>query len=510
MEYGGRFLFDDFELRADSGELFRYGVPVKLQPQPARVLELLALHAGEVVTREELRRHLWGEDTFVDFEHGLNFSIRQLRRTLGDSAEVPRFVETVPRRGYRFLVPVRFEAAPLPRDRPAGRSFRAVKAVTLLALLSCLSGPQPPQPPRNSPTLPGVPAAARQAYFEGRYLTRPEASPAEVEKGVAAFQRASLLAPRFAPAFTGLARAEMRVGKHPAEKFPVAEAAARRAISIDPRQAEAHLVLAQVFIRELDVVRAGQEIDLALAAKPALADAQALRADYLAVLGRHDEALAAAERSRELDPESKVTSPDLLCYHFLLARRWDEAILCGERIVALLPAADYDARFARIWVLYAAWRKGDLGKALATARVLAASFEGTFPVPRRLRNLRDFWEWDLARLGAYARQSPLSPARLALDYAALGERDRALALLEQSIQQRDSWFLLFLGADPRVDPLRGDPRFEKLLRRIGIEDQVRPKLPPTVLDSLAAAASSPGPPPAGRGASASPAAPGDS
>ena len=98
--------FGQFELDSRAGELRRHGDPVKLQPQPLKVLECLARRAGESVTRAEIREHVWAGDTFVDFEQGLNFCIRQIREALGDSADAPRYVETLPRRGYRFLMPV--------------------------------------------------------------------------------------------------------------------------------------------------------------------------------------------------------------------------------------------------------------------------------------------------------------------------------------------------------------------------------------------------------------------
>src|SRR5215471_4053896 len=98
--------FDEFELDAGSGELRRQGDRIKLPPQPFKVLELLARHSGEVLTREKIREEIWRDDTFVDFEQGLNFCIRQIRDALGDTAGAPRFIETLPRRGYRFLLPV--------------------------------------------------------------------------------------------------------------------------------------------------------------------------------------------------------------------------------------------------------------------------------------------------------------------------------------------------------------------------------------------------------------------
>src|ERR1700736_1724155 len=98
--------FGVFEVDQRAGELRRNGARVKLQEQPFQILALLLERPGEVVTREELQSKLWPADTFVDFDHSLNAAIRRLRDALGDSADGPRFVETVARRGYRFIAPV--------------------------------------------------------------------------------------------------------------------------------------------------------------------------------------------------------------------------------------------------------------------------------------------------------------------------------------------------------------------------------------------------------------------
>ena len=95
--------FGTFEVDVPAGELRKNGIKLRLQEQPLQVLCMLIEHSGEVVTREELRNRLWPADTFVDFDHGLNAAIKRLRDALGDSAENPRFVETVTRRGYRFI-----------------------------------------------------------------------------------------------------------------------------------------------------------------------------------------------------------------------------------------------------------------------------------------------------------------------------------------------------------------------------------------------------------------------
>jgi DNA-binding winged helix-turn-helix (wHTH) protein/tetratricopeptide (TPR) repeat protein len=98
--------FGAFEVDLRSGELRKHGLKIKIQEQPLQVLAMLLEHPSQIVTREELRKKLWPVDTFVDFEHGLNAAINKLRETLADSAENPRFVETLHRRGYRFIAPV--------------------------------------------------------------------------------------------------------------------------------------------------------------------------------------------------------------------------------------------------------------------------------------------------------------------------------------------------------------------------------------------------------------------
>lgn len=109
--HSGRIVgFGVFELDLAAGELRKNGAKLRLQEQPFRVLALLLERTGEVVTREEMRQKVWPADTFVDFDHSLNTAVNKLRETLGDSASNPRYIETLARRGYRFIAPVQTEA----------------------------------------------------------------------------------------------------------------------------------------------------------------------------------------------------------------------------------------------------------------------------------------------------------------------------------------------------------------------------------------------------------------
>lgn len=101
-----RIQFGAFELDSASGELRKHGIKIKLQEQPLQILQQLLEHPGEVVTREELQKHIWPADTFVDFDHGLYSAVQRLRDALGDKAETPRYIETLPRRGYRFIASI--------------------------------------------------------------------------------------------------------------------------------------------------------------------------------------------------------------------------------------------------------------------------------------------------------------------------------------------------------------------------------------------------------------------
>src|SRR5258707_3782295 len=145
--------FGLFEADLQTGELRKNGSKVPLQGQPFQVCAILLSRSGELVSREELRQRVWPEDTFVDFDHALNTAITKIRLALGDEADNPRFVETLPRRGYRFIGPVESETngrgrsalpgigstvppgpTPVPQTIPSGRNWKLKSATALAAL----------------------------------------------------------------------------------------------------------------------------------------------------------------------------------------------------------------------------------------------------------------------------------------------------------------------------------------------------------------------------------------
>src|SRR5712691_10491406 len=155
MQASARVLrFGTFEIDLDTRELRKSGLEVNVQEQPRQVLLALLERPGQIVTREQLRQRLWPDGTFVDFEHSLNTAVKKLRDALGDLAENPRFIETVPLRGYRFTAPVEHpgwdredeKALPPPRRRLWTAATGGTVVVTAIAgALWWMS--QPPSPP---------------------------------------------------------------------------------------------------------------------------------------------------------------------------------------------------------------------------------------------------------------------------------------------------------------------------------------------------------------------------
>src|SRR5579863_3437549 len=140
------FRFGPFEAKTCAQELSKNGTKLRLRGQPFAILELLVSRAGEVVTREEIQQKLWPADTFVDFEHGLNTSIKKLRQILCDSATEPRYIETLPRLGYRFIAPVEIEEA----DRKGQGEVESSKVPLPLSLEASRTNQPVPVPAQRS------------------------------------------------------------------------------------------------------------------------------------------------------------------------------------------------------------------------------------------------------------------------------------------------------------------------------------------------------------------------
>ena len=231
-----RFGVFDFDL--ETGELHRAGRRVHLTAQAAKVLALLASRPGIVVTRDELKRHLWGDDTFVDFDRSLNFCVSLVRTALRDAAHNPRFIETLPRRGYRFIAETVLVDDAVPAPEPVSPADHAVllrRGRWLLgaaaAVMLVVQQPLPPTAHSRTTALPEARAAFARAFDAA-----PEDA-AALRRSVAALKHATEIDPRFAEAHFALADLYLKLAiRHElpiASALAEAEIAARRAIALE-------------------------------------------------------------------------------------------------------------------------------------------------------------------------------------------------------------------------------------------------------------------------------------
>ena len=478
--------FGLFEADLTTGELRRQGIRVRLNGRPFGLLALLLERPGELVTREELRRRLWPEGTYVDFEHGLNNAANRLRAALGDAAASPRYVETLPRRGYRLIVQaetrdlVPEEASRVASPRTGARRLAAPAALLATALIgsyfalpwaAALRWAADPAPSAASASLPRD-AAARREYLVGLYHEGKD-DPAALERALSHLEEAVRLEPTFAPGHAELAAVFNRLGLAgslpPEQAHTHARDEAESALRLEAGLALAHLELGTARLRlEWDWVGALRAYERALRLDPHLARAQHHRALVLGAMGRWGAALAALGRARELEPLNVDFSADAgrLLY---LARRYDEAIAQFEETLELEPGHPLALKLLSDAYLQTGMKSQ---AAVAFGRWLEAV--GVDGEERRLATSL-LAEGGLPRLARRNLTNPLGkrldafgvPFKLALNHAAVGGRDEAFEWLERARQQNDPR-LIFLKVDPALDPLRGDPRFEGVLRQVGL------------------------------------------
>jgi TolB-like protein/DNA-binding winged helix-turn-helix (wHTH) protein/Flp pilus assembly protein TadD len=608
------FHFGIFQLDLKAGELHKAGVRVKMQDQPLRVLALLVNRAGQVVTREELRQQVWPGNVYVDFDQGLNNAIKKVREALGDSADSPRFIETVARHGYRFVATV--SAAPA---RPAGprsplgpRTLRngvligSVAAVLAVVIYSVWhgsamrAGPSPQKvilavlpldnlsrdpdqeffsdglteemisqlgklnperltvvtrgsvakykrtslsaaeigaelradyvvqgsvrraPDRVRITVhlirvpeqtdrwaesydrelkdvltlqdsvartianqihvaltPGqesrlatrrsVDPDAYEAYLKGRYYWNKRTADG-MQKAQVYFQQAIDKDPSFGAGYSGLADCNSGLTWHgftsPAETLPKANAAARKAIAIDPQSAEAHASLALVLHHEWDWPGAEAEFKRALQLDPNYANAHHWYGDYLSVRGRHDEALVEAKQALELDPLNLMIGT-WVGLRYYLARKYEAAIEQGRNTVEL------DSNFAATHLLLGETyvQAGLQEKGLAELQN-AASLSADNPLYLAQVGVAFASEGKkadalqiISQLQTTSSTRYVSPYGLAQIYAALNDKEQTFKWLRLAYDDRAVW-MSYLAVDPVFDRYRSDQRFQDLLQNL--------------------------------------------
>ena len=462
-------------------ELVVDGRRTRLADKPFRVLVALADAEGAVVTRDALRAVLWSDDTFVDFDNNLNSAVATLRQALGDSAKAPRYIETIPKVGYRLLLPPVVERTEPPVV--STRSRAAIGVAASLTLLIALAAAYAAFPWRTAPASPagpdpGVAAVSREArahfergaYLRGQFLATHEA-PDLLIRASAAFEEALGIEPRFADAAAEHADTLVEMSFAGAVDFRSglerARAAARRALTLAPSQTVASRVTAiTTLFLDWDFAASRTWLDRAGDAR-ADAKTSLAHATWLAAAGQSDAAVEAAERAVALDPAAFYVRADLAMF-YLSAGRNAEAVESSQRVLAAASGFTPAMHFG----LIACERLGRWEDAADFARALmqagGASAEDLASVAHNgPRDVVARWRrWDLARLERHAAGRRADYAlQLGLRWAELGDRAAALDYLEVALARRDP-LLLFVRAFPEFAALQGDPRFESIVRAV--------------------------------------------
>ena len=311
---------------------------------------------------------------------------------------------------------------------------------------------------------------AYNAYLRGRFYWN-EGDPTDLEKARQNFERALEIDPGYALAHAAMADYYSALPFYssslPDEVFPKAKAAVARALQLDGQLAEAHAALA--YIRtyyDWDWRDAGKEFELALALDPNNASLRHRYSRYLSSVGRTDEALVHMQRARELDPLSLIIQANVGVIHYF-GRQFDETLRHLQQLAAVdpeFPVAHWGMGLARE-------QMGDLDGALESFQKAAeltkrgtnvlASMGRAYAVSGKPDEARKI----LQELAARAKQRYVPSYQVALVHTGLGDKEKAFESLEKAFEER-STLLTYLKMDPRFDPLRGDPRFQAMLRRL--------------------------------------------
>jgi DNA-binding winged helix-turn-helix (wHTH) protein/tetratricopeptide (TPR) repeat protein len=498
------FRFGDFELDAAAYELKSNGRPVRVERLPMEALIRLVSAKGALVTRQELRAALWPADVFMDEESAVNTVVRKVRRTLRDSADAPQYVQTVIGKGYRFVAAV--DASPSPDGQQVGsepqapafsahraaadRAFPgriarlAVGAVAAVFVSALVVGARVWSTPsegtaadaRHAKSGTGarsVAPAAHDAYVRGRYFWN-KRTEADLRRALRFFQSSLDADPTYAPAYVGLSDAYAQLGYgsyvRPDEAFPLAREAARRAIALEPADADAHAALGYALMYyDWDFAGADAELQRAVALAPEQPLAHQWRAYLLTAMGRP---AAEAEReiaeARRLDPLSVAIDTDR-AYILHYYGRNDEALDAARVALEMNPGFPL-AQFWRGRIYTEQRRYGEAKAALESigplrswtpAMAALGYLEARAGDREAARHVLE--EFDaLGRAGRYT-----SSYAIAVIYAGLGERDAVFARLDDALRERSHW-LVWLQRDPRWNDVRDDPRFANLVRRVGL------------------------------------------
>jgi DNA-binding winged helix-turn-helix (wHTH) protein/tetratricopeptide (TPR) repeat protein len=515
--------FGVFEADLRAGDLRKKGTRVKIQDLPFRALGVLLSRPNEVVTREEFRQALWPQDVFVDFDRAISSAIKRLRDTLGDPAENPIFIETIERRGYRWIAPTSVAptsevptSSPVallasdalePESEPAVSSVAAPDALTsprlisppafsfpsrkleyaalVLALLlvagimrfgfhGIKAAGNSPHSAANSGLHPAN-QEAKDLYLQGRYYWN-KRTPDDLQKAVDYFTQAIVHDPGYSDAYVGLADCYNLLREFSAmkssEAYPRALAAARKAVELDDQSSQAHASLAFVsFWGIWDAATADREFRRAIELDLNNANAHHWYSPVLETMGRYTEALTEIERAQALDPTSKSVLADKGIILYEIGRR-QEALDLLRQVEKAEPEFVSPPRYLeRIYL-----DMGDYTNYLVELKKIAVLSHDSAALV-----VASAAEKGYAAGGAHAMfenirneeqklydQGKFSPLALAGSCALEGNKQDALKYLKIAYDQHED-DVVGIAGNRLFDNLHGDPEMQQILAGVNIQ-----------------------------------------
>ena len=412
--------FGTYEFEPRAKELYRGGLRVRLEGQPIAILKMLVDRPGELVTREELQKELWPADTFVDFEHSLNAAVKRLRTALNDSADHPRYIETLARRGYRFIAPVNgtdaggegyaLIATPSAAQAPAGFHGRRLWLKAFLALF----------------------AVAVIGWSWRQWRHREATASAPVIRSLAVLPLQNLSGDPSQEYFADGMTEELigRLSKIHGLRV-ISRTSAMHFKNTQLSMAEIAKTLGVDAMVEGSVIREGNQIRVHAQLIRAATDehiwAEEYQREYRSVLAIQDE----VARS--------IAAHQTLGWAYLNKGKQGEAIKEFQQALQLSGTDDMDLEL-------------DLGFAYATAGK-----------PEEARRI-------LAKFKKLHERGLVPSGSIAILYGALGEFNEAFTWLEKAYEERDPQLTYLKVPGRRFEPLRHDPRFRQLVHRIGLPE----------------------------------------
>jgi len=457
----GFYRFPPFKFDARSCALMKGEQVLSLRRQSCEILSLLLSRAGETVTRGEIAQRLWDRQP-IDVDDRINAAMRDLRKALGDTTTDPRFIVTVPRKGYYFL-----------RERLADTNrywgYAAAAALGILAVgvVIAMSGTRDdPHPVARAET------PAQRLCLEAQGLLA-DNSEGAADRAQALLEQAVAAEPTLSSAWESLA--DVWYGKQilPEMRMPTSRRAALSALEADPNSVAAHLRLADLAVvwdRNWD--EADAYLKRALQLDPGNSKVHHTYASFLFLTGQIEQGLEHMERGLTIDPLSFMLNVDL-AWFLTVSGRYEQALDQCEKIRELVP----DSQMAIHCPLEPHLLSGNLEAAQAIARQvleLAGASVPDLKAPAS-ETLRTLWELRLQRLVAASEEAYVDPINFARAYAQLGQPAKAIEWIERAVEIR-SEFAPYLHLFPEFRSLHAQPRFLAALEQVGLAGRTRSTL----------------------------------